>query len=574
MSPLAPPARAHPAGRGQRGRRPAHARGAARGRATTCGCRRSATASRRSPTCAARRASPRRRGPTSCCSTSTCRARTGSRCSTRCAPTRRSPCIPVIVLTSSAARQDVEAALRPRGERVRGQAAGARRVHGPDRRDPRLLARGGAATLRLSDGRDPDRGRPRRARGRARDGRLAEARGRRIRPGRASAGRAAPRRALQRSILDSLQDGVVVYDEDDRIVFFNPAASEILGVSARVARHGRAHVGAARRRGPHDRRRGAARWRSRRAPASRAWASTSACAPRRATCAGRRSPRARCTRSRPATAATRWSPRSPTSPSGARRSAALERTNAELAQFAYVASHDLSEPLRMVSSYLQLLRRRYHGQIDEDADEFIDFAVEGANRMRALIEDLLAYSRAGRGAEPRPIDLGARDGRRALLARRGGGRRARAGRASARCRRCSATGSRSTQLLQNLVANALKFRSGASACVWVDGRAPARRRCGSITVADDGIGIDPRHRDRVFKMFQRLHDREAFEGTGHRPRDLPQDRRAPGRRDLGRRRARAAARCSRFTLPAVPAPALVDPADGRAQARRYARGAE
>ena len=145
----------------------------------------------------------------------------------------------------------------------------------------------------------------------------------------------------------------------------------------------------------------------------------------------------------------------------ARREAlqALERSNAELAQFAYVASHDLSEPLRMVSSYLQLLRRRYHGQIDEDADEFIDFAVEGANRMRALIEDLLAYSRAGRGAEPRPVDLGPGHGRRAVLA--GGGRRRRAGEHQ-RGPMPAVLGDRVAlaQLLQNLVANALKFRRG------------------------------------------------------------------------------------------------------------------
>jgi light-regulated signal transduction histidine kinase (bacteriophytochrome) len=165
----------------------------------------------------------------------------------------------------------------------------------------------------------------------------------------------------------------------------------------------------------------------------------------------------------------------------------------------------------MVSSYLQLLRRRYHGQIDEDADEFIDFAVSGANRMRALIEDLLAYSRAGRGEEPRPVDTGlvVADVLSSLAAAITDAR------AQVEVGPMPAVmGDRvaMAQLLQNLVANALKFRRGPGAHVWV-----AAERDGSFwrfSVADDGIGIEPRHRERVFRMFQRLHDRDSFEGTG------------------------------------------------------------
>ena len=351
---------------------------------------------------------------------------------------------------------------------------------------------------------------------------------------------------------------MVVYDEDDRIVFYNPAAAEILGVSREALSTGVRTWdpldGEGRPIAEHER------------PVAITARSGEPCV---GVDIGLRT----------AAGDVRWTTVSTRAlheepgPSGRysvvaaftditeRRLAqqALERTNAELAQFAYVASHDLSEPLRMVSSYLQLLRRRYHGQIDEDADEFIDFAVEGANRMRALIEDLLAYSRAGRGAEPRPMDLGhvMADVLSSLAA------------AVADARAQVSVGPMPmvlgdrlslAQLLQNLVANALKFRSGPSACVWIE----AEREHDAmwrITVADDGIGIDPRHRDRVFKMFQRLHDREAFEGTGI---GLAICRKIVERQggEIWVDGREGGGSVFSFTLPAVPAPAAVEPATG------------
>jgi PAS domain S-box-containing protein len=196
-----------------------------------------------------------------------------------------------------------------------------------------------------------------------------------------------------------------------------------------------------------------------------------------------------------------------------RRAGELERSNADLEQFAYVASHDLSEPLRMVSSYLQLLRRRYRGELDADADTFIDFAVDGATRMRALIDDLLTYSRVGRAARPPApvaLDAAAGDALRALdaaVAEAGGTVTVHA--------LPTVSGDRVelSQLFQNLVANALKFRAPE--------RAPriaisAERAAGAwlVRVADNGIGVDPQHAARIFKMFQRLHTPEDYPGTG------------------------------------------------------------
>jgi signal transduction histidine kinase len=191
---------------------------------------------------------------------------------------------------------------------------------------------------------------------------------------------------------------------------------------------------------------------------------------------------------------------------------ALERSNAELSQFAYVASHDLSEPLRMVTSYLQLLRRRYgDGRLGSDADEFIEHAVDGAVRMRELIDDLLTYSRAGRGGELRPVDT------QALVGSVLDDLEAAVEEADARIEAAdlpTVLGDRLQlrQVFQNLIANALKFRRAPGVRVWVE--AERAGAAWAFTVADDGIGIPAGHRERVFEMFQRLHGRDDYEGTG------------------------------------------------------------
>ena len=197
----------------------------------------------------------------------------------------------------------------------------------------------------------------------------------------------------------------------------------------------------------------------------------------------------------------------------AERAQQLERSNSELAQFAYVASHDLSEPLRMVSSYLQLLRRRYRGQIDDDADAFIDYAVDGAQRMRTLIEDLLAYSRSGRSERsPTDVDTGAIVAGVAETLR-----------AQAREQRpdiewnglpvVTGDNGQLTQLFQNLIGNGVKFvADGIRPRVVV--AAAAEGRMWRFTVDDNGVGIPPQQLDHVFGMFTRLHTRDEFEGTG------------------------------------------------------------
>lgn len=206
------------------------------------------------------------------------------------------------------------------------------------------------------------------------------------------------------------------------------------------------------------------------------------------------------------------------------RAEELTRSNAELEQFAYVASHDLQEPLRVVASYVQLLARRYKGNLDADADDFIGYAVDGANRMKDLINDLLAFSRVGRHGEPfEPADCetvfervisnlkitieenGAQVTHDPLPTVMG-------------------DDVQLVQLFQNLIANSLKFHGEEPLRIHVSARrikdSEVRDSDSAIeqgwvfSVHDNGIGIDPKYADRIFVVFQRLHGREEYPGTG------------------------------------------------------------
>lgn len=191
----------------------------------------------------------------------------------------------------------------------------------------------------------------------------------------------------------------------------------------------------------------------------------------------------------------------------------LERSNADLEQFAYVASHDLQEPLRMISSYAQLIARRYSGRLDEDAEEFIRYMVEGTTRMQAMIHDLLEYSRIGRREdEPNAVDSAAvvdSAGRQLkVLLEETGGR--------IECGPLPVVTARPTQflaLMQNLIGNALKYRDPARPPVV---SVTAGRRDGEwlFAVGDNGIGFEPEYADKIFLIFQRLHTRDQYEGSG------------------------------------------------------------
>jgi len=190
----------------------------------------------------------------------------------------------------------------------------------------------------------------------------------------------------------------------------------------------------------------------------------------------------------------------------------LERSNEELKRFAYVASHDLQEPLRMIASYLQLLERRYKGKLDSDADEFIDFAVDGANRMKTLINDLLAYSRIESRGEIFTLlkcdeiisdvldnlEVSIRENNAIIT--------------YDDLPEIIGDKTQIHQLFQNLVSNAIKFRKQGAPKIFIG--VEEKENSWQFSVQDNGIGIDSQYFDRVFIIFQRLHTKEEYEGTG------------------------------------------------------------
>jgi PAS domain S-box-containing protein len=190
----------------------------------------------------------------------------------------------------------------------------------------------------------------------------------------------------------------------------------------------------------------------------------------------------------------------------------LERSNGELEQFAYVASHDLQEPLRMVASYCQLLKRRYEGKLDADADEFIGFAVEGASRMQRLINDLLTYSRVGRKDNELAQISGADIVKAALANLEAAIAESTAKIELGELPEIYGNRTQLVQLFQNLVGNAIKFRGASPPIIRIT--AAPHEQFSQFTVEDNGIGIEAEYLERVFVIFQRLHDRAKYSGTG------------------------------------------------------------
>ncbi|MGB9939098.1 AAA family ATPase [Methanosarcina sp.] len=190
----------------------------------------------------------------------------------------------------------------------------------------------------------------------------------------------------------------------------------------------------------------------------------------------------------------------------------LARSNAELEQFAYVASHDLQEPLRMITSYLQLLQRKYQGELDDKADKYINFAVDGASRMQSLINDLLEFSRVttkAREFEPvecelildrvlSDLEISIKENKAII--------------SYDPLPEVIADNTQLAQVFQNLISNAIKFRSKELPEIYIS--AEKKEDQWLFSVSDNGIGIDPKYSDRIFEVFKRLHKREEYPGTG------------------------------------------------------------
>jgi len=194
------------------------------------------------------------------------------------------------------------------------------------------------------------------------------------------------------------------------------------------------------------------------------------------------------------------------------RTTELSRSNAELEQFAYVAAHDLQEPLRKMVGFTQLLAEQYQGRLDSDADELINYVVDGATRMQQLIRELLAYSRVGSKLHaPRPIDC-EEVLRRSLANVQAALEESRAVVTHDPLPTVTADGDLLVQVLQNLIDNAVKFKGPDPPSVHIH----AERRSDEwvFSVRDHGIGIDPQFKEHIFVIFQRLHSRTEYSGTG------------------------------------------------------------
>ncbi|MDO8302140.1 MAG: ATP-binding protein [Sedimentisphaerales bacterium] len=190
----------------------------------------------------------------------------------------------------------------------------------------------------------------------------------------------------------------------------------------------------------------------------------------------------------------------------------LVRSNKDLEQFAYIASHDLQEPLRVITGYLQLIAKRYKGRLDSDADEFINFAVDGANRMQSLIIDLLTYSRVLKKAKPfAEVDCDL------LLVQALANLEVAIKTTNAVITHdplptIMADGTQLIQVFQNLIGNAIKFRGNKKQEIHVTAKHDTNEWV--FSVKDNGIGIESAYKERIFVIFQRLHSREEYPGTG------------------------------------------------------------